>query len=307
MITTVCLNPALDKTATIPRLTPGEAHRLETLRYDVAGKGLNVARTLRRLGVEAACVGLLSNQGQEGFLSLLAADGLAFPHISVPGRIRSNLKVLDENSGQVTEFNELGPTLEPRQLREFLALLRHEARGSAYVTLSGSLPPGCEPGVYAQCMQALPDSSFVLDAIGEALLLGLAEKPLLVKPNLRELEEAVGRKLPTLPCIRDAACSLVKRGARHVLVSLGAQGALLTDGSRTVFAPALPVKTGSTVGAGDGMVAGMLAGLCQGKGMFEALRWGVAAGAASAMTRGTDPLRPEDFQALLPQATWREV
>lgn len=307
MITTVCLNPAIDKTAAIAQLVPGEVHRLERVRCDLGGKGLNVARALQRLGVEASCVGCLGEEGESGFLFLLAQEGLRFPHISLPGNLRSNLKIVDEKNRQVTEFNEPGPAMDAARWEEFLSLLQKEARGSAYVALSGSLPAGCGPSAYQQCMQALPEHSFLLDAAGEALLLGLQEKPFLIKPNLQELQEVTGRELRTLRAIRDAAWSLVKRGARHVLVSMGSCGALLTDGARTVFSPALQVERGSTVGAGDAMLAGVLMGLCQGGDAFDALRYGMAAGAASVMTRGTEPPRPEDFHALLPKVTRQEV
>jgi 1-phosphofructokinase len=238
---------------------------------------------------------------------MLAQEGLSFSYIPLKGSVRSNLKIQDEKSRQVTEFNETGPSMDAGQLEAFLELLKQETRGSAYVTLSGSLPVGCGQDTYQRCMQAMPGHSFVLDATGDALLLGLHEKPFLIKPNLQEMEAVVHQKLRTLRSIRDAALGLVVKGARHALVSMGPYGALLTDGGRTVFSPALKVKAESTVGAGDAMLAGMLMGLHQGESVFGALRYGVAAGAASVMTEGTQPLVLADFQALLPKVTEQEV
>ncbi|NLV57212.1 MAG: 1-phosphofructokinase family hexose kinase [Clostridiales bacterium] len=307
MITTVCLNPAIDKTATLPYLEPGEVNRLEDVRYDIGGKGLNVAKTLCRLGIEASCVGCLGEEDERAFMAMLKHEGLVFSHIPLNGNVRCNLKILDQKSRQVTEFNESGPIMDSQQLEAFLLLLKKEAQGSAYVTLSGSLPVGCSQDVYQRCMHTLPNHTIILDATGEALLLGLKEKPFLIKPNLKEMEAVVQQKLRTLRAIRDAALSLIAKGAQHVLVSMGPYGALLTNGIRTTFSPALQVNAISTVGAGDAMLAGILMGLHQKENVFDAFCYGIAAGAASVMTEGTQPLVLEDFQTLLPKVTLQEV
>jgi 1-phosphofructokinase family hexose kinase len=184
-----------------------------------------------------------------------------------------------------------------------MALLKKKAADSRFVVLSGRLPQGCADDTYARCMNALADRDCVLDATGEALRIGLTAKPFLIKPNLPELEALMGRELKTLRAIRDAAIALVEKGARHVIVSMGKYGAVYTDGARTLFAPALPVAVHSTVGAGDAMVGGVLMGLYRGEPMEDCLRDGVAAGAASVMTEGTQLINVADFKTLLPKTT----
>ena len=307
MITTVCMNPSFDKTAVVDQLKAGEVNRLRDVRYDVGGKGLNVAIVLRRLKVDAICVGCVGEADAPNFLELVRAENVPFKYLGLAGKTRTNLKVLDKSTHRVTEFNEPGLAMEEGQFLSFLQLLGSEAQGSRYVVLSGRLPEGCAPDAYRRCMQTVRGKDCVLDATGEALKLGLEERPFLIKPNLPELEALMKRDLKTLRAIRDAAVELVKAGAKNVIVSLGKYGALYTDGRSSLFAPALPVEARSTVGAGDAMVGGVLAGLERGATLVESLRYGVAAGCASVMTDGTQLINVSDFEALLPRVTLQEL
>jgi 1-phosphofructokinase len=272
-------------------------------RLDVGGKGLNVAVVLGRLGVPVNCVGCLGIADERTFMDMVAAEGIDFRYIPLPGKTRTNLKIFDQSTRTVTEFNEPGLRMDTAQRAAFMTLLAAEAAQSDFVVFSGRLPQGCAEDTYARCMEALPDQRCVLDAAGEALRLGLAAKPFLVKPNLPELEALTGRALKTLRAIRDAALELVSGGARHAIVSMGKYGAVYTDGTHTLFAPALQVAAHSTVGAGDAMVGGLLMGLTHGEAMEDCLRYGVAAAAASVMTEGTQLINVADFEALLPKAT----
>jgi len=147
----------------------------------------------------------------------------------------------------------------------------------------------------------------ILDCTGQQLIKGLEAKPFLIKPNLSELEATLGTSLRTLRSIRSAAVGLIERGAQHVIVSMGKMGAIYTDGSQTLLAPAPAVKAQSTVGAGDAMIGGLLLGLKKEGSLAHALRYGVAAGAASVMTHGTQLINPEDFKELLPKVHLQEV
>lgn len=303
MITTVCMNPSFDKTATVNSLHAGELNMLTDVRTDVGGKGLNVAVVLGRLQVPVNCVGCLGGTDERTFMDMVEAEGIDFHYVRLPGKTRTNLKIFDESARTVTEFNEAGLSMDGAQQADFMALLAKWAAGSRFVVLSGRLPQGCADDTYARCMNALPDQACVLDATGEALRIGLTAKPFLVKPNLPELEGLMGQPLKTLRAIRDAALSLVNQGARHVIVSMGKYGAVYTDGTRTLFSPAMPVAVHSTVGAGDAMVGGVLMGLYRGEPMEDCVRYGVAAGAASVMTEGTQLINVADFETLLPKTT----
>lgn len=307
MITTVCMNPSFDKTASVKALKPGDLNRLCDVRVDVGGKGVNVAVVLKRLGVPVGCVGCLGERGRESFLKMIRQEDVPFDYLPMPGEVRTNLKLVDESTRTVTEFNEPGISMNQSQLEDFLNLLKKKSEKSDYVVLSGRLPEGCEETTYQRCLKVLEGKRCVLDCAGETLLHGIKEKPFLIKPNLPEIEAIMKKELRTLRGLRDAALFLIEYGAQNVIISMGKYGAMLVSRKDTFFAPALMVEARSTVGAGDAMIGGVLAGLSRGESLEDSFRCGVAAGAASVMTAGTQLLRRPDFEALLPKVTVQEV
>ncbi|NLO86207.1 MAG: 1-phosphofructokinase family hexose kinase [Clostridiales bacterium] len=307
MITTVCMNPSFDKTASVESLEKGTVNRLNNVSVDVGGKGINVAVVLNRLGIDVNCVSCLGETDEASFMHLIKKEHIALKYLTVPGEIRTNLKLFDQNEKVITEFNEPGLELDEEQLQSFISLLSQTAEHSEYVVLSGRLPLGCPETTYQRCMQAVDGKKCVLDAAGDSLLHGIKEHPFLVKPNLPEMESIMKNELRTLRSIRDAALFLMEYGAQNVIVSMGKYGALSTNGSQTFFAPALMVEAKSTVGAGDAMIGGIMMGLARGESLSDSFRYGVAAGAASVMTEGTQLLRVSDFENLLPKVTVQEV
>lgn len=307
MITTVCMNPSFDKTASVTSLVKGEVNRLNNVSIEVGGKGINVAVVLNRLGVDVNCVSCLGETDEASFLHLIKKENIALEYMSVPGEVRTNLKLFDQSEKIITEFNEPGLELNAEQIDAFYRLLADKAANSEYVVLSGRLPLGCSDATYQLCMQAVAGKKCILDAAGDSLLHGIKEKPFLVKPNLPEMESIMKRELRTLRSIRDAALFLMEYGAQNVVVSMGKYGALYTNGTQTFFSPALMVEARSTVGAGDAMVGGIMMGLAGGESLTDSFRYGVAAGAASIMTEGTQLLRVSDFENLLPKVIVQEV
>ena len=307
MITTVCMNPSFDKTASVDTLATGGLNRLRDVRVDVGGKGVNVAVVLKRLSVPVSCVGCLGERGRESFLQMIRQEGVPFDYLPMPGEVRTNLKLLDNSTRAITEFNEPGISMDSAQLEDFLTLLGEKAGECEYVVLSGRLPEGCAEATYQRCLKTLEGKKCVLDCAGETLLHGIKERPFLIKPNLPEIEGIMKKELRTLRGLRDAALFLIEYGAQNVIISMGKYGAMLVSRTDTFFAPALMVEARSTVGAGDAMIGGVLAGLSRGESLAESFRWGVAAGAASVMTDGTQLLRRPDFEALLPKVTVQEV
>lgn len=307
MITTVCMNPSFDKTASVKALSAGTLNRLHDVRVDVGGKGINVAVVLKRLGVSVRCIGCLGEANEASFRKLIEKEGLPFEYLSVPGETRTNLKLMDESNHTITEFNEPGVTLNETQLEQFLQLLSEKTADSEYVVISGRRPAGCDRTTYQRCMQSIAGKKCILDTTGDSLLHGIKERPYLIKPNLPEIEFIMKKDLRTLRSLRDAALFLMDYGAQNVLISMGKLGAMLVTPNATLFSPAVSVEVRSTVGAGDAMVGGVLAGLSKGAVLTDAFRWGVAAGAASVMTDGTQLLRKNDFETLLPKVTVQEV
>ena len=299
MITGVCLNPSFDKTVEVDALALGEVNRIRSVRVDMGGKGVNVAVVARRLGLDALCIGCMGEQGAQHFTRLMDEEGLPHRFLTVPGAVRTNLKVVSRDGKGVTELNEPGAPLSGKAMEDFFALAKEEAARSEYVVLTGSLPPGCPDNTYGELIRAMGGTRCILDAGGPVLRLGAEAGPFLLKPNLAELEQALGAQLRTLRAIRDAALIFLRKGASHVVVSMGAMGAMYVSEARTLYAPALRVEARSTVGAGDAMVAALTSGFAAGKGLEEAFRMGVANASAMCMTQGSEPPAREDFEALL--------
>ncbi len=262
---------------------------------------MNVAVVCRRLGLEAQVIGCAGVDGSGKLRAAMAAESVGCHFHTVEGAIRVNTKVVALDGSGVTELNEPGPTLTAEDLDVFFDLAIEQTRSSDYVVITGSLPPGCPAGTCRDLIAALSPVPCILDVSGEPLTLGVEARPFLIKPNHHELAATLGRELHTLEDIRSAAQTFVDRGVRHVIVSLGKDGALYVGEDGCFYAPEIPVEVHSTVGAGDALVGGILYGLVIHGSMKEGFRCGAAAGTASVMTEGTQLIIPADFARLLPR------
>ena len=308
MITTICLNPSFDKAVEMDSLKLGEVNRIRELREDLGGKGINVAVVAQRLGLDVQCIGTMGETGADQLSEMMDREKLKHHFLRIPGKVRTNLKLVLKDEKGITELNEAGAQLDEEHLKAFFQLAREKTADSDMVVLTGSLPPGCPRGVYRDLMLALKGKKCILDTEGPELeLAAKSAHPFLIKPNLHEMETTLGLELRTMRSIRDAALLFLRLGVLHVVISMGAMGAMYVDEERTLFAPALRVATKSTVGAGDAMLGGMLLGYEKEGDMGKAFRYGVAAGAASVMTEGTQLMRPDDFYNLLDQVRIQEV
>ena len=306
MITTICLNPALDRTVTVDSLVPGHVNRIRTARTDVGGKGVNVAVVCRRLGLDAQVIGCAGVDGYSKLRAKAKAEDISCDFHTVEGAIRINTKVVSLDGSSVTELNEPGPTLTAEDMDVFFDMAAEAAAGSEYVVITGSLPPGCPVHTYRNLIEML-HVPCILDVGGAALAEGVKAKPFLIKPNHHELAATVGRELHTLGDIRAAAQTFVDGGVRHVVVSLGKDGALYVGEEGCFYAPEIPVEVRSTVGAGDALVGGLLYGLVKHGTMRDGFRAGAAAGTASVMTEGTQLINLDDFERLLIQVQIQDL
>ena len=308
MITTICLNPCFDKSVNVERLLPGQLNRIRDARVDMGGNGINVAVVASRLGLDVQCLGIMGENGSADLTAMMDREGLKHQFLTVPGHVRTNLKVRSLDGQGVTELDEPGTPVTAETLGQFTELALQSTADSDMIVLTGSLPPGCPEGTYRDLMNALEGKKCILDTEGKELELDAkGSHPFLIKPNLREMEATLGIELRTMRAIRDAALLFIKLGVQHSVVSMGAMGAMYITADKTLFAPALRVETKSTVGAGDAMIGGMLLGYEIEKDMARAFRYGIAAGAASVMTEGTQPILRSDFENLLEQVRIQEV
>jgi 1-phosphofructokinase len=309
-IVTVTLNAAIDQTASIPNFTAGEVNRVEWEQSDAGGKGVNVASFLADFGHTVAVTGLLGEDNVELFVRLFSEKGLVDRFVRIPGHTRVNVKIVDEARSQVTDINFPGVSARGHDLEAVLAALDGLAdQGAQWFILSGSLPAGLPPASYDDLVRRLKarGGRVALDTSGEGLVRAVDAGPDVIKPNIDELAELVGRPLAEEAAIVAAARDLRRRGIDLVAVSMGSRGAILVDGEGAVHAapPQVPVR--STVGAGDAMVAGLVHGTTFG------LRGEALARLATAFSLGAlrelGPRLPprEDIEAFRDQVAIRRI
>ncbi len=288
MITSISLNPSIDRTLTVESFTPGGLNRVLSSGDVAAGKGINVALTVSALGLNAECVGFMYRDSAPLFEKRLMVNSTAYDFIWLDGAARTNIKVLDQSAGVVTELNESGREIDAESLKRMTELVCAHADNSDYLILTGSMPPGCPDDYYATLIDAVAGLGCrcVLDADGERLRKGLAAGPFMIKPNRFELESMTGKRLDSIAEIRDAARHYIEQGVEVVAVSLGADGAIILRGDEALYAPKLNIEVKSTVGAGDSMVAGLIAGFMAEEDLEETFRMGMACATARCMTEG---------------------
>lgn len=309
MIYTVTLNPAMDKTVVVENLTPGGVNRIRSLRVDVGGKGINVSKCLKALGGESTAAAFWGGAAGQRGMAFLAENGIGSLPVILPQDTRTNLKIIDPIRQENTDINEPGPTVSPEQVAELLEKLDGQAVSGDIVILSGSVPRGCEPTIYRDMITRYRarGAKVFLDADGEPFRLGLTAAPSLVKPNREELERYVGRPLAAMEDVFGAAEQLLESGIEEVVVSLGAEGAVLLRQGLRLRAEGLRVPVGSTVGAGDAMVAALAYGMERGMAPAERLRLAVAISAASVMCSGTQAPEKKNIEELYSRVTVREA
>jgi 6-phosphofructokinase 2 len=302
-ILTITLSPTIDVSSEAIVVRPTRKTRTVDVRYSPGGGGINVARVIARLGGDVEAVYLAG--GEIGALldRLLNEEGLRRRHIPIIGQTRIANMVREKSTGLEYRFIPNGPALQAHELEPCIQAL--SAHRGGYVVASGSLPNGVPADTYGKLanIAAAQGARFILDTSGAALQAALAaSKMFMVKPSLGELEYLAGRKLDEHTA-SDAAAGLVARGAAElVAVTMGADGALLASSTGVLRLPATHVRVRSAVGAGDSFLGAMIWALAQQKTPEQAFRFGVAAGAAAAMTPGTELCKRTDIFELFRNA-----
>lgn len=301
MIYTVTLNPALDKTATVPRLSIDEVNRIVDLRQDPGGKGINVSKVVSELGGRSRALALLGGPTGAKVEGMLAEQGIDVWAFEAAGETRTNLKLVDPELDTHTDVNEPGPAATPETLGSMLEALVGAISSGDVVVLSGSLPKGAPVDTYATWGAACAEAGakVFLDADGDALARGLESLPYLAKPNEVELGRICGRALEAEDEILSEARALVSRGVGRVVVSMGGAGSIVVDGERALLARSPRVPVGSTVGAGDSVVAALAYAEEEGMSLEDAVRLAMATGAANVMQSGTQAAPRAVIEGLL--------
>ncbi len=303
MVTTVTLSPCLDKTVKTSRLDLDGMNRVEGVSLDIGGKGINVSRALSRLGIENRAVGF-NFSGGEKIEETLLSEGIQCGFTQCSGSLRTNLKLMETELGRTVEINESNPAVSDENIQELKRVLSESARDSEILVLAGSVPKGVGNGIYRELSEIArsenPDIRIVLDAQGELLLNGLEARPFMIKPNIFELETAVGRKLSGESEIISTAREIIsKYGVQIVMVSMGGGGAVIVSANECHKLPAVKVEVRSTQGAGDSMVAGAIAAITEGLSLENILKYAVTAAAGAISQDGTTFCTKQLFTALL--------
>lgn len=311
VIAALCLNPCVDKTVTINGFVYGGMNRIQESREDGSGKGVNVALALDQIGEEAICIGTMGIGNGQVIQQRFDGTHCQWDWVMMGSPVRVNTKVLDTATGRITEINEPGVPISEELLKAVVERTLHWAKESSYVVLTGSTPPGCPLDIYEYLIRYLHDEAphcrVFLDAEGERLRSGLCAAPYMVKPNQYELELLCGRPMTSLEDIHIAAQGIHQQGVSMVAVSMGGDGAYLSDGNHAWYAPVMDIPVRSTVGAGDSMVAGMLRALSMGLEGAQVLRHGVAAASSSVTTQGTQLIDAPLYTKLLDSVVIRSL
>ncbi|WP_026486583.1 1-phosphofructokinase [Caldanaerobius polysaccharolyticus] len=300
-VLTVTLNPALDKTIVVEKFNVGGLNRVQSMRIDAGGKGINVARVLKKFNINVLATGLIAGVQGQLLLEYLEKDGIKNDFLKEHGNTRTNLKIIDKHSNLVTEINEMGFSVSTEVLNEFKEKYTRLIKQAMFVVISGSLPPGIDNGIYYELIEIARKEGVkaILDADGEVLAEGIKALPFAIKPNIFELEMLFGKKLTDDRDIVNAAKSLLDKGIKIVIVSMGADGAIVLDEKEVYRVKSYEIDRKSATGAGDSMVAALVYCLLNGYSLFEIARWTTAAGTITASKPGTEVCSFKEVQEVL--------
>lgn len=284
MILTVCMSPSVDVTIELDSLNVGKVNIVKSKTLSFTGKALNVAIGVSRLGADAYATGFMYNENGAMFERALDKEGVPFAFVWNSGRVRENYKCIDKRS-MLTEINDVGGQVANEKLAELSHMIRNLSSRSDVTVISGGLPRGVDASFYREIFRVVnPKSLRIADTEGAKMFAALEAGIDLVKPNLEELEGTLGREFRDKDDMLAGCREILDRGAKMVLLSLGKDGAVITNGTKNYYCKSINVAVNSTVGAGDGMVAAAAVMLQQGADLPDILRAGVAAGTATVTT-----------------------
>jgi len=303
LIAILCLNAGIDRTYEVAQFALGAYHRPERVRTNAGGKGINVARIAARLGQEVVVSGFAGGGGATFIANYLRREGILADFVAIEEESRVCINIIDRERHSQTQVDEAGPLVTPSEVDKLRAKWPLLLAKSQLAVISGSAPRGVPHGLYRELVATARRSGApcILDVHGEMLREGIEGIPQMVKPNVQELSELVGRELVSAEDIVQAARGLVERGIQIVLVSAGARGALAATRTHgTWLAKPPPIEYVSAVGSGDAMVGAFAALLAQQRPLRDCLRWATAAGAANAATFGPAFCTREEIEQLAP-------
>ena len=308
-ILTLTVNPALDRITIVDRLVFEDRAYIESTTEAAGGRGINAARVLTSFGASATAITTSGRDVGRKFEGRLEADTFGKEVVKIRNAIRINLTISDRQ-GLSIKLNERGPVLSKMEQEKLLKATEKLLPDASWLMLCGSLPPSVDAHFYTKLIEAAAKHKVetLLDTDGDALLHGLEAHPTIVKPNQSEAERLLNTALITRSQLIDAVQRIKSLGAKSVILSLGGRGAIAATSSEGVLEVTPPVVDARCpIGAGDAMAAAIVWSLAQGGSLSEALRWGVAAGTASALLPGIEMANLEQTREIYQQTTITRV
>ena len=309
MIYTVTLNPAVDRELTVADFAFDTVLRATAVQVDCGGKGFNVSRMLAALGAPSVALGFAGGKSGALLNETLVGLGIQTAFTWIEGETRTNVSIVTAQHDRYLKVNEPGPTITDANRSALLSQVNELIEPGDWWVLAGSLPPGVPSTIYADLVALIQSGGAhaILDTSGAALLAGCAERPLLIKPN--EVEASAMSGLPVNnPKEAVAAAQMIQsQGPQNVVISLGKAGAIFSDGQAAWLATSPMIQESNPIGAGDSMVGGLVYGLAQKMPVAEALRWGIACGAATASLAGTAVGSRDLVNTLLDQVVIKQL
>jgi 1-phosphofructokinase len=301
MITTITLNPAVDKSVIFSKVELGAVNRMVESQNDIGGKGINVSKVVSFLGVKTIASGILGSVNSLIFKEFMSENNIANAFIEVYGSTRTNIKVLELDESRTTDLNDKGIEICENTKAVFEQKLLELSLKSDYIVFSGSLPPGLDDSYYGELTRLIRDhTKVVIDASGKKLIEAIKASPSIVKPNIEELEEAFDVVLDTPAKIKDFCLSLINEyNIDEFIVTLGSEGSVLITKDQSLYSKPIKVEALNTVSAGDSYLGGYLATKVLSDDLTKSLSSGVASGTLAVTKKGTELFTQDEYEAML--------
>lgn len=305
MLLTVTLNPTVDKAYYVDELTLGEVVRVKSYTKTAAGKGIQVAKVARLLGMEVEATGFLGGHNGNYVAAFMTAAGIETSFVEVEDETRTCINVNVPGSAKQTTLLEPGAPVSAEEQEKFLRTYAERLQECEMVAICGSVPSGIDESFYPKliAMAKQAGKRVLLDTSGKLLSKGVEAHPDLIKPNRDELMDLIGRELKTTDEIIDAALELQARGVATVIVSLGKHGAIFATAQGVYHGTTPDIKIVNTIGCGDSLVAGYATGLLRKLPMEETIKLAMAVSTANALRHETGYFVQEDLDRLLKQVS----
>ena len=298
MIVTVTLNPSFDKSITINNFKLDVVNKISNSRIDPGGKGINVSKVLNVLGCKNIASGIAGRDNFDSYSALLEENNIHHDIILTNGSIRTNIKINDPINNITTDINESGPILDNIDFENLKSLLIKYKNSASVFVISGSISTGTDPKLILNLVEFLSEmgKKVIVDTSGSALNKAVKAKPYIIKPNLIELSELMGRKPLTHDEIIECAKELISTGIHGIMVTMGGDGLLYVTENCTYHSIGIKVNAMCTVGAGDAVTASLAYGVENIFSDSDMVRLGAALGTAAVMTEGSQAPSLDDIE-----------